>query len=59
MPTILQRAFLHLTRKGVAIEAGRIMLKRINELLDEGADFALETTLATRSYVSFIKKHRK
>ena len=41
---------------GVAIEAGRIMLKRINELLDEEADFALETTLATRSYVSFIKK---
>jgi predicted ABC-type ATPase len=42
--------------EGVAIEAGRIMLKRINELLDEGADFALETTLATKSYVSFIKK---
>jgi predicted ABC-type ATPase len=42
--------------ESVAIEAGRIMLKRINELLDEGADFALETTLATKSYVSFVKK---
>ncbi|HEY8782329.1 MAG TPA: zeta toxin family protein [Mucilaginibacter sp.] len=42
--------------EGVAIEAGRIMLKRINELLDEGSDFAFETTLSTRSYVSFIKK---
>ena len=42
--------------ESVAIEAGRIMLKRINELLDEGADFALETTLSTKSYVSFVKK---
>lgn len=42
--------------ESVAIEAGRIMLKRINELLNEGADFALETTLATKSYVSLIKK---
>jgi predicted ABC-type ATPase len=42
--------------ESVAIEAGRIMLKRINELVDEGADFALETTLATKIYVSFIKK---
>jgi predicted ABC-type ATPase len=45
--------------EGVAIEAGRIMLKRISELLDEGADFALETTLATKSYVSFIKKRNQ
>jgi predicted ABC-type ATPase len=42
--------------EGVAIEAGRIMLRRIDELLAEGADFAIETTLATRSYVSLIKR---
>ena len=42
--------------EGVAIEAGRIMLKRVDELLKEKADFAFETTLATRSYVSLIKK---
>ncbi len=42
--------------ESVAIEAGRIMLKRIYELLEEEHDFAFETTLATRSYVSFIKK---
>ncbi|HAL82518.1 MAG TPA: zeta toxin, partial [Mucilaginibacter sp.] len=42
--------------ESVAIEAGRIMLKRINELLGEGSDFAFETTLSTRSYVSLIKK---
>jgi predicted ABC-type ATPase len=42
--------------ESVAIEAGRIMLKRIDELLNERADFALETTLSTRSYVPFLKK---
>lgn len=42
--------------EGVALEAGRIMLTRIHELLTEQADFAFETTLATRSYVSLIKE---
>lgn len=42
--------------EGVALEAGRLMLNRINELLNEKADFAFETTLATRSYVPFIKR---
>ncbi len=42
--------------EGVAIEAGRIMLRRIEELLGEGSDFAIETTLATRSYVSLVHK---
>ena len=39
-----------------AIEAGRIMLKRIDELLLEGADFAFETTLSTKTFVAFIKE---
>jgi predicted ABC-type ATPase len=34
----------------VAIEAGRIMLNRINELILENQNFAFETTLATRSF---------
>ena len=34
----------------VAFEAGRIMLNRIKELLDENENFAFETTLATKSY---------
>ena len=41
--------------ESVAIEAGRIMLMRINELLRAKVDFAFETTLATRSYLSLIK----
>jgi predicted ABC-type ATPase len=32
------------------------MLQRINELLKKQEDFAIETTLATRSYVQTIKK---
>jgi predicted ABC-type ATPase len=42
--------------ESVAIEAGRIMLMRINELLKTGVDFAFETTLATRSYLSLTKR---
>ncbi len=42
--------------ESVAFEAGRIMLQRINTLLNDGVDFAFETTLATRSYVSLIKE---
>lgn len=42
--------------EGVAIEAGRIMLHRIDELLAAGTDFAIETTLATRSYVSLVHR---
>lgn len=42
--------------EGVAIEAGRLMLMRIEELLAGGEDFAIETTLATRSYVSLVRR---
>lgn len=34
----------------VSIEAGRIMLKRIDELLNANNSFAFETTLSTKSY---------
>ena len=40
----------------VAIEAGRIMLLRINELLAQNVDFAFETTLSTRSYQNLVRK---
>lgn len=40
----------------VAIQAGRIMLERIEELLPQGVDFAIETTLATRSYVQLVQR---
>lgn len=38
----------------VSLEAGRIMLNRINELLSENENFAFETTLSTKSYKNKI-----
>ena len=40
----------------VAIKAGRLMLTRIDELMEKGVDFAFETTLATRTYINTVKK---
>lgn len=40
----------------VAIEAGRLMLQRINLLLKRGSTFSIETTLATKSYVNLVRK---
>ena len=42
--------------ESVAIEAGKLMLRRINLLMAERKTFAIETTLATKSYVNTIKK---
>ncbi len=39
----------------VSFLAGRIMLERINELLDQNIDFAIETTLTTLSYQKTIE----
>jgi predicted ABC-type ATPase len=43
----------------VAFEAGRIMLHRLNELLENNENFAFETTLATKSYKSRVIKAQK
>ncbi len=42
--------------ESVAIEAGRLMLKRINELLQRNVSFSIETTLSTRSYFRLVEK---
>jgi predicted ABC-type ATPase len=39
----------------VAITAGRIMLQRIDELINLKVDFAIETTLTTKSYANTIE----
>ena len=36
--------------------AGRIMLQRIDELLAQKVDFAIETTPATRSYIQLVRR---
>jgi predicted ABC-type ATPase len=43
----------------VAFEAGRIMLNRINELLNDNVSFAFETTLSTKSYKNKIIKAKQ
>ena len=40
----------------VSIAAGKIMLRRLQELLLQGHDFAFETTLSTRSFVGLIRQ---
>lgn len=45
--------------ESVAIEAGKLMLHRINVLMSERKTFAIETTLATKSYVNTIKKAKE
>jgi predicted ABC-type ATPase len=39
-----------------AVAAGRILLERVKELMEAGKDFAIETTLATRTHAKMIKE---
>jgi len=41
--------------ESVSIQAGRIMLQRVDELINQEVDFAFETTLTTLSYQDTIK----
>lgn len=43
----------------VAIEAGKLMLRRIDYLIHHRKSFAIETTLATRSYKSLVHKAKE
>ncbi len=42
--------------EGIAIEAGRLMLRRIEELLSRDETFSIETTLATKSYLNLVQR---
>jgi predicted ABC-type ATPase len=43
----------------VGIEAGRMMLKRLSNLLESEESFAFETTLSTRSYVKLVERAKQ
>jgi predicted ABC-type ATPase len=45
--------------ESVTFEAGRIMLSRLADLARARQSFAFETTLATRSYASFVARLRR
>lgn len=42
-----------------SIEAGRLMLKKINEYIPQQKDFAFETTLSSRTFRNTILKSKK
>jgi predicted ABC-type ATPase len=47
------------SRQAVDARAARVMLQRIDSLVDSGKDFAFETTLATRGYARKIPLWRR
>lgn len=42
--------------ESMAIEAGRLMLQRIEDLLGKEQTFSIETTLATKSYLNLVRR---
>lgn len=42
--------------ESMAIEAGRLMLQRIEDLLHRDETFSIETTLATKSYINLVRR---
>jgi len=41
--------------ESISIKAGRLMLKRIDELINSNQDFSYETTLSTKSFINTIE----
>src|ERR1043166_1311736 len=52
----IARGLSALRPEGVAFLAGRIMLDRIRSLAKQRVSFAIETTLATRTYAHWLRK---
>lgn len=42
-----------------AIKAGRLVLEQIRNMAEKNVDFAFETTLAGKSYISFLKELKR
>lgn len=51
---VIARGLSGFNPEAAAFQAGRIMLERLRELAAQGADFAFETTLASRSFAPWI-----
>ena len=52
----IARGISPLDPESAAFAAGRIMLERIEDLIDAGEDFAFETTLASRTPLNILKR---
>ena len=52
----IARGLSEFNPEGAAIEAGRVMLRRLHHLTDQRLDIAFETTLASRSFAPWIRE---
>src|SRR5512147_499470 len=55
----IARGLSPLNPEKAAIDAGRIMLTKINKLILNQKDFAFETTLASKSYINTILRAKE
>jgi predicted ABC-type ATPase len=55
----IARGIAPLNPDSAALTAGRVMLKRIEELIAAGTSFAFETTCAGRSYVPLLENCKR
>jgi predicted ABC-type ATPase len=56
---VIARGLSAFDSESVAFQAGRIMLDRLRELASQRAEFAFETTLASRTFAPFIQRLRE
>lgn len=54
----IARGLSPLNSNKAAIEAGRLMLTKIDRLIKQQNDFAFETTLSSRSFINTIRQAR-
>src|SRR5262249_28783399 len=52
---VISQGLSRFNPESMAVEAGRIMLRRLHALAEQRASFAFETTLAGRSYVRWVR----
>lgn len=55
----IARGLSPLNPERAAIEAGRLMLTKIDRLINNKKEFAFETTLATKSYVNTVQQAKQ
>ena len=55
----IARGLSPLNPEKAAIDAGRIMLQKIEKLLQNADDFAFEATLSSRNYAKIVKKAKQ
>ncbi len=56
---VIARGLAGFDPASVAVAAGRIMLARLHELAEQRADFAFETTLASRTFAGWLSELRE